>query len=209
MRVRLLTAGFLLTSAIVSMTSLATLPASAHQARVTCLCDCPDDHKAKPHAAARPVMPAPRRAARRAAVRHYAQAAPRGGYSEGGYYSYSSASPVIQREWHGAWRQAPNDAYIPGPGPMAYYGPPPPPQGLRIDDRGWSGGVGGGEGGGGGGGGDGGFGQVHFGNGGSVENGPTYNSYNQSFQYNPSQAGAFQPRLMGGLAPATPAPASK
>jgi len=42
---------------------------------------------------------------------------------------------------------------------------------------------------------------VHFGTGGSVENGPTYNSYNQSFQYNPSQPGPFQNRLMGGFAP--------
>jgi hypothetical protein len=198
MRVQLLTAGLLLTSAIIS-TSLATLPASAHQARVTCLCDCPDDHKVQRHSDARPVMPAPRKAVRRMVRR------PMHRYAEGGYYSYSSAAPIIQREWHGEWRQAPNDAYIPGPRPMAYYAPPPPYQGLQIDNRGWTGGVGGGEGGGGGGGGDGGFGQVHFGNGGSVENGPTYNSYNQSFPFNPSQAGPFQPRLMGGIAPAAPA----
>jgi hypothetical protein len=191
MRVRLLTAGLLLTSAIVSMTSLTALPASAHQARVTCLCDCPDDHKVQHHAESRPVMPAPRRVARRA-VRHYA----------GSYYSYSYASPVVQREWHGAWRAAPNDAYIPGPRPMAYYARPEP-QGLQIDERGWSGGVGGGDGGGGGGGG-GDYGQVHLATGGSAENGPTYNSYNQSFQSNSSQAGPFQPRLMGGIAPVTP-----
>ena len=108
-------------------------------------------------------------------------------------------------------RQAPNDAvidlppdgYIPSP---QAYGPPPGYEdaGVQVDNNGWSGGVGyGGDGGGGGGAGfvDG-FGQVHFGNGGSVENGPTYNNYGQSFQYNPSQAGPFQPRLMGGFAPA-------
>jgi hypothetical protein len=194
MRVRLLTAGFLLTSAIVSITNLATLPASAHEARVTCLCDCPDDHKVKHHVEMRPVMP-PRRMARRA-VRRYAQ----GGY-EAGYYSYGSAAPVFQREWHGAWRAAPNDAMIPGPGPMAYYAPPPQPTGLQIDDRGWTGGVGEEGGGGGGGGGD--YGQVHLNTGGSAENGPTYNDYSQSFQSNPSQPGPFQPRLMGGRAPAT------
>ena len=196
MRVRLLTASLLLTSAIIS--GLASSPASAHQTRVTCLCDCPDDHKVQRHTEARPVMPAPRRMARRTVHRVL-----RGE----GYYSYASAAPVIRREWHGEWRQAPNDAFIPGPGPMAYYPPPPAydPQGLQIDGRGWTGGVGGEEGGGGGGGG-GDFGQVHLSNGGSAENGPTYNSYNQSFQFNPSQAGPFQPRLMGGIAPA---PAAK
>lgn len=194
MRVSLLTAGLLLTTAIVSTTSLAISPASANQARVTCLCDCPDDHKVKSHAQARPVMPAPRRAAHRMA-RHYAG---------GGYYSYAAAAPVIQREWHGGWQQAPNDAFIPGPapGPVAY-GPPPgygEPE-MRVDDRGWTGGVGASPEGGGGGGFMDGFGQVHFANGGSAENGPSYNSYNDSFQSNPSQPGPFQPRLMGGLAP--------
>jgi hypothetical protein len=191
MRVQFLTAGLLLTSAIISTTSLAILPASANQARVTCLCDCPDDHKVKSHAQARPVMPQ-RRAARRP-VRHYAG---------GGYYSYAAAAPVIQREWQGEWRQAPNDAFIPAPGPVAY-GPPPgygEPD-MRVDDRGWTGGVGASPEGGGGGGFMDGFGQVHFANGGSAENGPSYNSYNDSFQSNPSQPGPFQPRLMGGLAP--------
>ncbi len=193
MRVSALTAGILLTSATVFVSSLTIQPAmAAHKAKVTCLCDCPDDHKVKTKAAVRPVAPA-RRAVRRAARRHYA---------EGGHYSYRSAAPMI--EWHEQWRQAPNDAFIPGPAapPVAYYPPPPPPPeyGMRIDERGFAGGVGdpfGGDGGGGGGG----FGQVHFGNGGSVENGPTYNSYNQSFQYNPSQAGPFQNRVMGGFAP--------
>jgi hypothetical protein len=87
----------------------------------------------------------------------------------------------------------------------AGYGPPmeegyDETAGLQIDRGGWSGGVGGDPEGGGGGGG-GGFGQIHFGQGGNQENGPTYNSYNQSFQYNPSQAAPFRPRLMGGFAP--------
>ncbi len=55
----------------------------------------------------------------------------------------------------------------------------------------------------GGGGGGGLGGTVILANGGSAENGPTYNDYNQSFQQNPSQPGPFQNRLMGGLAPAT------
>ncbi len=189
MRVSALTAGILLTTAIVSVSSIQ--PAMAHKARVTCLCDCPDDHKVKIQAAVRPAAPPPRRVVRR--------------YAGGGHYSYGMSGmiqpdPMIQREWHSEWRAAPNDAFIPGPAPMPMaYGPPPPPpmiEGMRIDDRGWTGGVGDG-----GGGGDGGFGQVHFGTGGSVENGPTYNSYNQSFQYNPSQPGPFQNRLMGGFAP--------
>ena len=194
-------AGILLTSAIVSVSSLqpALAAPAPQQAKVTCLCDCPDDHKVKSPAAVRPVAPPPRRAARRAVRR----------YAGGGYYGYGMAPPVTQRQSPEAWRVAPNDAFIPGPVPMgppvAYYPPPPAPEyGMRIDDRGWTGGVGGEGGGGGGGGGDGGYGQVHFGNGGSVENGPTYNSYNQSFQYNTSQAGPFQNRLMGGFAPATP-----
>lgn len=84
---------------------------------------------------------------------------------------------------------------MPAPG----YGPPPgvyEMEGLRIDDAGWTGGVGYGSDGGGGG-----YGQAYFANGGGLQNGPTYNSYGQSFQYNPSQAGPFQPRLMGGFAP--------
>jgi hypothetical protein len=46
-----LTAGILLTTAIVSVSSIQ--PAMAHKARVTCLCDCPDDHKVKIQAADR------------------------------------------------------------------------------------------------------------------------------------------------------------
>jgi len=189
-------AGILLIGAAVWVSSLQ--PANAHQARVTCPCDCPayykDGHRAGAHAAAQPFV---KRAAPRPVMRRIARH-----YGGSGYYSYRMAAPVMRR-WHDEWRVAPNDAFIPGPAPMgppmAYYPPPPPPEyGMRIDDRGLTGGVGdvsGGDGGG--------YGQLHFGNGGSVENGPTYNSYDQSFQYNPSQAGPFQNRLMGGFAPAT------
>jgi hypothetical protein len=201
MRVTALTVGLLLTSAVISMTAFAA-PASAVTHKVSCLCDCPDDAKAAPrHSDARPPMRRPvRQVARRS----------------GGYYSYGSAAPVGGGEWHGSWRAAPNDLIQPYDQPpqsypAADYGPPPdaygPPPGsyesVRVDDKGWSGGVGANADGGGGGGGGfmDGFGQVHFGNGGNQENGPTYNSYNQSFQANPSVAGPFQPRLMGGLAP--------
>jgi len=94
-------------------------------------------------------------------------------------YHYAAAAP-------GPWRVAP------AMGPPGVY-----EEGLRIDNGGWTGGVGYAPDGGGGGG----YGQAYFANGGGVENGPTYNSYGQSFQYNPSQAGPFQPRLMGGFAP--------
>ncbi|MDB5733947.1 MAG: hypothetical protein JWP16_1217 [Alphaproteobacteria bacterium] len=196
MRVTALTVGLLLTSAVISTSAFAA-PAVTH--KVSCLCDCPDDAKAAPrHSEARPAV---RRPVRRVA-RH-----------SGGYYDYASAGSVGGGEWHGPWRVAPGDmiqAYDAPPQsyPVADYGPPqdgygPSYENVRLDDKGWSGGVGANaEGGGGGGGGfmDG-FGQVHFANGGSAENGPSYNSYNQSFQTNPSVAGPFQNRLMGGLAP--------
>jgi hypothetical protein len=198
MRVTALTVGLLLTSAVISVTAPAAW-AATH--KVTCLCDCPDDTKVKPRHAAAPVRRAVRRIARPAA----------------GYYNYASAAPVGAGEQHGPWRVAPNDMIQPydqppqsypvadyGPNPGAYGPPPGYSEAVRVDDRGWSGGVGANADGGGGGGGGGfmdGFGQVHFGNGGNQENGPTYNSYNQSFQYNPSVAGQFQNRLMGGLAP--------
>jgi len=197
MRVGLPTAGFLLTSAISSIGAAQAVtvnmspPAPAKiqvpakvpinvQAKVTCPCNCPKDHAPGHHAQARRVA--------RHFFRHYAHS---------GYYRYGAAAPVTQHDWHGQWRAAPNDAFIPEPvpGPQAY-GPPRygySQQDLQVDSRGWTGGVG-----------DGGFvdgyGQVHFANGG-LENGPTYNSYGQSFQYNPSQAGPFQPRSMGGYAP--------
>ena len=78
------------------------------------------------------------------------------------------------------WRAAPRNAYA-------------EQEGLTIDRYGWTGGVGyGAEGGGGGGG-------FFFANG--NQNGPTYNSYGESFQPNPSMAHPFQNRSMGGLAP--------
>ena len=130
--------------------------------------------------------PQARRTQHRAATHRTAHA----GYRA---YRYAAAAPFVWR-WRGA-----NEAYMPSP--MAY-GPPRNlayEQGLHIENEGWSGGVGyGAEGGGGF---ADGYGQAHFANGGGVENGPTYNDYNQSSQFNPSQPGPFQPRLMGGFAP--------
>ena len=194
MRVGLLTASFLLTSAIVSLAATVNMspPAPAKtqaraQAKAICPCNCPKDHAVRQHAQAHR---APHRIARHF-FRHYAQSDYR--YAESSYYRYSAAAPVIQHDWHGQWRVAPNDGTVPGP---QAEGPPRPrysQQDVQVDSRGWTGGVG-----------DGGFvdgyGQVHFAGGGGVENGPTYNSYHQSFQYNPSQAGPFQPRSMGGYA---------
>jgi len=196
MRVPVFTAGILLTTALVSITALTTAtPARADGNGGICVCD----EKAK-------AQPAKRSTARKVVRRVAARPA-----RQDSYYDYGSAGRW-QSEWHGEWRVAPNM------GPAAYagggyyqegaaYGPPPGEFGggydemadLQIDRGGWSGGVGGDPEGGGGGGG--GFGQLHFGLGGNQENGPTYNNYNQSFQYNPSQAAPFRPRLMGGFAP--------
>jgi hypothetical protein len=145
------------------------------RAKADCPCDCPKERKAR-SADARPApLPSMRR--------HYVQG-----------YRYADAAPVRWRARHGEKRD--------GAGPMSDGLPSRyEPEGLRIDDGGWTGGAGYAPEGGGGGGFVDGYGQVHFANGGSVQNGPTYNSYGQSFQYNPSQAGPFQPRLMGGFAP--------
>jgi hypothetical protein len=98
-------------------------------------------------------------------------------------YHYAQAAPFHQVE------------YQPQPYGAPSYSPSNTEQGLHIDSGGWSGGVGyGAEGGGGGG-----YGQLYYPT--EAGNGPTYNSYNQSFQFNPSQPGPFQPRLMGGFAP--------
>jgi len=104
-------------------------------------------------------------------------------YGENSYYHYWAAASV-RYPWR-EWRRA----VIGSEGRRE--------EGLRIEDRGWSGGVGYAPDGGGGF--VDGYGQVHFANG--TENGPTYDSYNQSFQFNPSRSGPFQPRLMGGFAP--------
>jgi hypothetical protein len=151
----------------------AAKPSAPAKAAVQAKADCPCNcpPHRKAHADARP--PHMRRQAR------------------GGYYHYAAAAPF---RWHGHWRVAPGDTVVPG----AMAAPDYEVAGLSIEDRGWTGGVGMAP--------DGGgfidgYGQAHFANGGSVENGPTYNSYGQSFQYNPSQAAPFQPRSMGGFAP--------
>ena len=206
MRVSVCTAGFLLTTALVSITSLAAIgPAQAQASKPAASQANKPAAKPAPKPMAAPAAkpsqtttcicedrPKPRAASVRK-VRRVARSSVRGG----GYYDYGSAA-AYRGEWHGEWQVAPDM------GPAAY-GPPPQEYGyaeeyagLEIDRGGWSGGVGGDPEGGGGGGG---YGQVHFGLGGNQENGPTYNSYNQSFQFNPSQAGPFRPRLMGGFAP--------
>jgi len=176
----------MLTSAAV-MLAMPAPSFAASQCKVVCPCDCSTTR-------VKPVRHAARRILHR---------------SHRAYYDYADAAPIRQGGWHGSWRVAAQGYVAPAyyPPPPAYYPPPaaydPPPgyydSDMPIDDRGFDGGVGYAAGDGGGGGG---FGQLHFGEGGSVENGPNYNSYNQSFQYNPSVAGPFQPRLMGGFAPA-------
>ncbi|HUE64615.1 MAG TPA: hypothetical protein VMO78_09600 [Rhizomicrobium sp.] len=172
MRVPVLIAG--LGAAVIFAIALTAQPANAGSAKKTCPCNCPDDHKVRQrHAENRPL---PHRL-----MRHYAQ---------GARYSYRGAAPFHPREWHGPWRMVPNDAYLPATRRNLE------PAGLVIDQGGWSGGVGYGEEGGSGGG----YGQVLLANGNS-QNGPTYNSFGQSFQQNPSMPHPFQNRLMGGLAP--------
>jgi hypothetical protein len=194
---RFVTVGMMLTAAMI-VAIPASNPASAGEKAPACVC-------AKAPIQARPVKH--RRAMRRDDGLAYAQS----------FYNYHAAAPVRMTGWHGEWRQAPNDWAAPGgyaedgyveggyaegygPGPDAY-GPPPPDAmaGLTIDKGGWSGGVGNFDGGDGGGGG--GVGLAIIAQGGRGLNGPTYNDYGQSFQNNPSHAGPFQNRLMGGLAP--------
>ena len=100
---RVLIAGLMAAAATIS-----AVPASAVTHKVSCLCDCPDDVKARPqhHAMAAPA-PRPR------AVHRVART--RSSYG----YNYASAAPIRGGEWHGAWRVAPNDM-IP-----AYDSPPP------------------------------------------------------------------------------------
>ena len=107
----------------------------------------------------------------------------------GSHYSYREALPV---HWHAMQ--------------SSLRGPPGhgEPAGLVIDQAGWTGGVGYGEEGGGGGG----YGQVLLVNGAS-QNGPTYNSFGESFQQNPSMPHPFQNRLMGGVAPSGSASRSR
>ena len=146
------------------------------QAKVTCPCDCP--RTARHHAKALHHL-----------MRRYAQD--------------DSYNDRTVRRWHRSWRT--NQAYGPHPAAYAtresYYESDAYQgryedryqQGLRIDEGSFTGGVGYGA--------DGGFvdgyGQIHFGNGGGLQNGPTYNSYGQSFQFNPSHAAPFQPHMGG------------
>jgi hypothetical protein len=94
----------------------------------------------------------------------------------GDAYSYRDAMPV---HWH-----------VPRPVSQGQG----EPDGLVIDQAGWSGGVGYGADGGGG------YGQLLLVNG-AGQNGPTYNSFGESFQQNPSMPHPFQNRVMGGVAP--------
>ncbi len=94
----------------------------------------------------------------------------------GGPYSYRDAMPVH-------WR-------VPRPVSQGQG----EPDGLVIDQAGWSGGVGYGADGGGG------YGQLLLVNG-AGQNGPTYNSFGESFQQNPSMPHPFENRIMGGFAP--------
>lgn len=138
--------------------------------------------KAKPQASKR--QAARKAAARRAALRHAKR-------QRANFYDYASAQPVRSGGWRQEWlaHHGMRDAHYAPP-------PPPPPMydepGLQIDRGGWTGGVGYGTSG------DfvDGYGMMHYGwNNGA--NGPTYNSYGQSFQHNPSVARPFQPRRMG------------
>jgi hypothetical protein len=129
---------------------------------------------------------AARKAARRAAIRQRQRAH---------FYDYAAAQPVHPGGWRQAWlaHRGMRDAhYAP---PPAAYGPPPAyyeEPGIEIDRQGWTGGVGYGTSG------DfvDGYGMMHYGWN-NRQNGPTYNSFNQSFQHNPSVARPFQPRRMG------------
>jgi hypothetical protein len=142
----------------------------------------------------------PRRAPVRHVVRHRARH-----YARHDYYDYRQAEQ-IDTGYHDQWQPAPNDAMLPGPGyyqqsyAQGSYCDCNAGEGLQIDRYGWSGGVGYAASGGGF---VDGYGMVHFG-GGGFQNGPTYNSYAQSFQFNPSRPGPFQPRVMGGFAAGGP-----
>ena len=220
MRVSALTAGLFLALSGVAL---------ADGCGDACECPKPQPHHSVTTLPAHPVMsvPAVHHAARlrpRMAAAYYnygAEGEVRQGYGHSAWRvapndgQVPMMGPVIEAMPGPCCAPAPLPQPMAGPccapvmyGPPVAYGPPPgyynPAQdpSAYIDDKGWTGGVGyNPEGGGGGGGGD--YGQVHFANGGSAQNGPTYNDYNQSFQSNPSVPGAFQNRLMGGLAPAT------
>ena len=197
MRVRSLMAG-LLTGAVICVTGLAA-PAQTNSGKVSI----PMNGKDKPAPAAKKA-PAPqpkaqaqtpgqtqakprskawsakRLAARKAAIRHAKR-------QRANFYDYAAAEPVRFGGWRQEWlayRGMRDVRYAP---PPAYDEP-----GLEIDRGGWTGGVGYGASG------DfvDGYGMMHYGWSNRM-NGPTYNSYGQSFQHNPSVARPFQPRRMG------------
>ena len=109
MRVSVFTAGILLSSALVSITALATAPAWADGSGG--ICACAEKAKAKPVQRSRA-----RKVVRRVAAR------------QSNYYDYGSAGRWQSEwhgEWHGEWRVAPNM------GPAAYG----PPAGRRLVRR--------------------------------------------------------------------------
>jgi hypothetical protein len=196
MRVLALIAGLLLAVAGITVATEAGSKTDTGMCRVVCT----PEPAAKPTHHARPRAAAAGHRANRHAVRH-ANHHHAHHYARRDYYSYREAEEVRSDEWHGRWHAAPNDARFPGPPPAGYYPPPAAPycdcgEGLHVDQGGWTGGVGyaaaqeGGF--------MDGYGVMHFG---SAGNGPTYNSYGQSFQYNPSMPRPFAPRAMGGFAP--------
>ena len=185
MRIFALAAGLILGAGIIVVATEAGSKTDTGMCRVVCT----------PEAAAKPVHHARARAVHHRAshhvIHHAAHHAWHHRYARSDYYSYREAEAVRADEWHGRWHAAPNDAMIPGPAPYCDCG-----EGLHVDQGGWTGGVGyaaaqeGGF--------MDGYGVMHYASGG---NGPTYNSYSQSFQYNPSMPRPFAPRAMGGFAP--------
>jgi hypothetical protein len=190
MRIFALAAGLILGAAIIAVATEAGSKTDAGMCRVVCT----PEPAAKPAHHARPRAAAVRHRASRHAV-HYARhhtSHHAHHYARRDYYSYREAEAVRSDEWHGRWHAAPNDAMIPGPPPAGYYPAAPAcncDEGLHVDQGGWTGGVGyaaaqeGGF--------MDGYGVMHYG---SAGNGPTYNSYGQSFQVNPSMPRPFAPR---------------
>jgi hypothetical protein len=171
MKVFALAAGLILGAAIVVVATEAGSKTDTGMCRVVCT----------PEPAAKPVHHA-----RAAAVRRHAHRRTHHHYAKHNYYNYREAE-AGREDWRNQWQAAPQ-GFIP---------PPCNCEGLRIDQSGFTGGVGymaaqeGGF--------MDGYGVMHYG---GIGNGPTYNSYAQSFQFNPSRPGPFQPRMMGGAAPA-------
>lgn len=172
-------AGLILGVAIIAVATEAGSKTDTGMCRVVCT----------PAPAAKPTHhPHPRSVAHHHVHRHARH------YARHNYYSYREAEAVRYDDWHGRWHPAPNDAMMPPPPP----GYPAPgcncDEGLHVDQGGWTGGVGyaaaqeGGF--------VDGYGMMHYG---AIGNGPTYNSYGQSFQFNPSMPRPFAPQ--GGFAP--------